>query len=275
MAKKAYFKNEGVELFQEDCLDVLPHLEKESIDLIFADPPYRLSNGGITCKAGKIALVDKGDWDKSQGFEEDYKFTYSWLKLCREVLKQNGSIWISGTPHNIFQVGYALQSLGFHIMNEITWFKPNAPPNLSCRYFAHAHESLIWAKKSKDAKHTFNYETMKSWNDRISPAGKQMRSVWSIPLTPPEEKNNGRHPTQKPLELMRRIILSSSREGEIVLDPFTGSGTTGVIARKFNRKFIGIEIEKEFCDLAIKRISIIASREALLPSEAHSIYGEG
>lgn len=255
MSKEAYFRKEDVSLFHDNCLDVLPLLERESIDLIFADPPYRLSNGGITCKAGKIALVDKGDWDKSQGFEEDYKFTYSWLKLCREVLKQSGSIWISGTPHNIFQVGYALQSLGFHIMNEITWFKPNAPPNLSCRYFAHAHESLIWAKKSKDAKHTFNYEVMKSWNDRISPAGKQMRSVWSIPLTPPEEKNNGRHPTQKPLELMRRIILSSSREEDVVLDPFTGSGTTGVIAKEFGRKFVGVEIEKEFCDLAIKRIN--------------------
>ncbi len=263
MPKEAYFQEEDVKLFHDNCLEVLPILEKESVDLIFADPPYRLSNGGITCKAGKIALVDKGDWDKSQGFEEDYKFTYQWLKLCKEVLKQNGTIWISGTPHNIFQVGHALQSLGFHIMNEITWFKPNAPPNLSCRYFAHAHESIIWAKKSKDARHTFNYETMKSWNDRISPAGKQMRSVWSIHLTPLEEKNNGRHPTQKPLELLRRVILSSSRQGDLVLDPFTGSGTTGVIAKKFNRKFIGVEVEKEFCDLAIKRMNTTIAREAV------------
>ena len=148
-------------------------------------------------------------------------------------------------------------------MNEITWFKPNAPPNLSCRYFAHSHESIIWAKKSKEARHTFNYETMKSWDDRISPAGKQMRSVWNIPLTPLEEKNNGRHPTQKPLELMRRIILSSSREGDVVLDPFVGSGTTGVVAKRFDRKFIGIEIDEKFCNLAIKRMSVSAIQKGI------------
>lgn len=258
MSKEAYFENNGTRIFHGDCLDVLPTLDKESVDLIFADPPYRLSNGGITCKAGKIALVDKADWDKSRGFEEDFKFTYQWLKMCRDVLKSNGTIWVSGTPHNIFQVGCALQALGFQIMNEITWFKPNAPPNLSCRYFAHSHESLIWAKKTKDAKHTFNYELMKKWEDKISPSGKQMRSVWNIPLTPLEEKKHGRHPTQKPLELMRRIVLASSNKKDVVLDPFVGSGTTGVIARKFDRQFIGIDIEKYFCDLAIKRINSIS-----------------
>jgi len=254
MLKEAYFEQDGIKLFHGDCLEILPYLNKESVDLIFADPPYRLSNGGITCKAGQIALVDKGEWDKSQGFDEDFKFTYNWIKLCKDLLKPNGTIWISGTPHSIFQVGHALQSLGFQIMNEIAWYKPNAPPNLSCRYFAHAHESLIWAKKSKDAKHIFNYGLMKKWDDRISPAGKQMRSVWSIPLTPLNEKNHGKHPTQKPLELLRRIILSGSNYGDQILDPFTGSGTTGVIAKRFNRKFMGIEIEKEYCDLAIRRI---------------------
>lgn len=257
MQKESYFEEENLTLYNCDCLEILPELEKNSIKLIFADPPYRLSNGGITCKSGKIALVDKGDWDKSQGFEEDYAFTYSWLKVCKEILSDNGSIWISGTPHNIFQVGHALQALGFHIMNEIIWYKPNAPPNLSGRYFAHAHESLIWAKKSKESKHFFNYEIMKEWNDRISPSGNQMRSVWYIPLTPQEEKTNGRHPTQKPLELMRRIILSSSQKDDLVLDPFCGSGTTGVIAKQFGRKFIGIEKEKEFCDLTVKRLNSI------------------
>ena len=135
--------------------------------------------------------------------------------------------------------------------------QPNAPPNLSCRYFAHSHESIVWAKKSKDARHTFNYELMKKWEDKISPSGKQMRSVWNIPLTSPEEKQHGRHPTQKPLELMRRIVLASSNKKDLVLDPFVGSGTTGVVARKFDRNFIGIEIEKEFCDLTIKRINSI------------------
>ena len=254
MSKEVYFEKEGIKLLNGDCLEIMPFIEKESVDLIFADPPYRLSNGGITCKAGQIARVDKGYWDKSQGFDEDFKFTYNWIKLCQELLKPKGTIWISGTPHSIFQAGYALQSLGFKIMNEITWYKPNAPPNLSCRYFAHAHESIIWAKKTEEAKHTFNYKLMKEWDDKISPSGKQMRSIWSIPLTPLNEKKHGRHPTQKPLELLRRIILSSSNKGDLILDPFLGSGTTGVIAKRFNRKFVGIEIEREFCDLALRRI---------------------
>jgi site-specific DNA-methyltransferase (adenine-specific) len=254
MKKEPYFTDEGITIHCDDCLDTLATLPKGSAQLIFADPPYNLSNGGITCKAGKIALVDKGEWDKSQGFEKDYAFTKQWLALCKEVLADDGSIWISGTPHNIFQVGHALQSLGFHIMNEITWYKPNAPPNLSCRYFAHAHESLIWAKKTKEARHTFNYELMKAWNDSVSPQGKQMRSVWSIPLTPQHEKRSGKHPTQKPLDLMRRIIVGTSNKGDTVLDPFCGSGTTGVASKELERNFIGIEKEKEFCDLAIKRI---------------------
>jgi site-specific DNA-methyltransferase (adenine-specific) len=257
MKKEPYFENESVLIFNEDCLNVLPELERESVDLIFADPPYKLSNGGITCQAGKVACVDKGSWDKSQGFDKDYEFTYNWIKLCKEVLKPEGCIWISGTPHNIFQVGYALQALGFHILNEIVWYKPNAPPNLACRCFAHSHESLIWAKKNKEAKHNFNYELMKKWDDKISPSGKQMRSIWSITLTPLEEKKHGRHPTQKPLELLRRIVLANSLEGDVVLDPFVGSGTTGVMANKFNRKFIGIDLEKEYCDLTLKRIEAL------------------
>ena len=247
-------EKEGVKIINGNCLDILPNLKEESVDLIFADPPYRLSNGGISCKSGKIVSVNKGDWDKSQGFDEDFKFTYKWIKLCKDLLKPNGSIWISGTPHSIFQVGYALQSLGFKIMNEIIWYKPNAPPNLTGKYFAHAHESLIWAKKDSKAKHYFNYDLMKKWADKISPQDKQMRSVWYIPLTPFEEKKYGKHPTQKPLELLRRIILSNSKEGDLILDPFLGSGTTGVVAKKFNRNFVGIEIEKEFCDLAERRI---------------------
>jgi len=255
MKKEPYFKKENFELFHGDCLEILPQIEPESVDLIFADPPYRLSNGGITCKAGQIALVDKGSWDKSMGFEKDYEFTYNWIKLCRDLLKPDGSIWISGTPHSIFQVGYALQSLGFQILNEIIWYKPNAPPNLLCRCFAHAHESVIWAKKSKEAKHKFNYELMKEWDDRISPSGKQMRTIWNIPLTSLQEKTNGKHPTQKPLELLRRIVFASSFKGDTILDPFNGSGTTGVIAHKFDRKYIGIDIEKEYCDLTIRRIN--------------------
>lgn len=238
-----------------DCLSVLPKLPTESVDLIFADPPYNLSNGGISCSGGKAVSVNKGDWDKSQGFEKDYEFTLEWIKACQRVLKPNGTIWISGTPHNIYRVGFALQSLGFHVLNEISWFKPNAPPNLACRCFAHAHETIIWARKSKDAKHTFNYELMKSWDDRITPSGKQMRSVWCIPLTAQSEKSHGKHPTQKPIELLRRIIASSSNPGDLVLDPFSGSGTTGVAAVAMGRKYVGVELDQSFATLSEKRIA--------------------
>ncbi len=254
MLKEAYFEKQGIRIYNENCLNVLPHLEKESINLIFADPPYYLSNGGITCKGGKISSVNKAEWDKSKGFEEDLKFTLEWIKLCKDILKPEGTIWISGTHHNIFQVGYALQSLGFFIMNEIIWYKPNAPPNLTCKYFTHSHESIIWARKEKEGKHFFNYELMKNWEDKISPQGKQMRNIWNIPLTPSREKINGVHPTQKPIELLQRIILSNSKEGDTILDPFLGSGTTALVSKKFNRKFIGTDIEKKYCNLTIKRL---------------------
>jgi len=246
-----------IKLIHGDCLQVLPTLPADSVTTIFADPPYNLSNGGISCKAGKMVCVDKGDWDKSKGFEEDYAFTHAWIKECRRVLKPNGTIWISGTPHNIYQVGHALQSQGFHILNEITWYKPNAPPNLACRCFAHAHETIIWAKKSKEEKHVFNYELMKKWDDRISPSGNQMRSVWVIPLTPQTEKIHGKHPTQKPIELLRRIIAASSKPGDVILDPFNGSGTTGVAALSLGRKYIGIEKENDYLALSKKRMNDI------------------
>jgi len=256
-----YFEKEGVKLLQGDSLELIPQIEKESVTTIFADPPYNLSNGGISCKAGKMVSVNKGDWDKSQGFDKDYQFTYEWIKRCKEVLKPNGTIFISGTPHNIYQVGYALQSLGFHILNEITWFKPNAPPHLACRYFAHAHETIIWARKDKKAKHKFNYGLMKQWDDKISPKDRQMRSVWHIPLTPQSEKTHGKHPTQKPIELLKRIITASSDEGDLILDPFNGSGTTGVVAKMLGRKYIGIDTDKGFLDITIRRFESIDSKE--------------
>ena len=210
--------------------------------------------------------VNKGEWDKSKGFDKDYEFTYNWLKLCRDVLKPNGAIWVSGTMHNIYQVGYALQALGFHILNEITWFKPNAPPNLACRSFAHSHETILWAKKDKKAKQKYNYPLMKEWDDKFGPKGKQMRSVWNIPLTPPSEKKLGPHPTQKPIELLKRIIASSSEKGMVILDPFNGSGTTGVVANMLGRNYIGIDTEKAYLDLTIKRFKICqkASNQANL-----------
>ena len=252
--KMEYFKRGDVKLLHGDSLELIPKIEKESVTTIFADPPYNLSNGGITCKAGKMVSVNKGNWDKSKGFDEDFKFTYEWIKRCTEILKPNGTIFISGTPHNIYQVGYALQSLGFKILNEISWYKPNAPPHLACRYFAHAHETIIWARKDEKAKHKFNYALMKEWDDKITPSGKQMRSVWHIPLTAKSEKTHGKHPTQKPIELLKRIIASTSDEGDLVFDPFNGSGTTGVVAQMLGRKYIGIDMDNNYLDITVRRL---------------------
>jgi site-specific DNA-methyltransferase (adenine-specific) len=275
MPAKVYYAKEGIRLYHGDCLEVLPTIS-EPVTTIFADPPYNLSNGGISCKAGKMVSVNKGDWDKSKGFAKDYEFTYNWIKACRGVLRPNGTIWISGTPHNIYQVGYALQSLGFQILNEISWYKPNAPPNLSCRYFAHAHETLIWARKEKNEKHIFNYEEMKNWDDKFAPTGKQMRSLWNIPLTPPSEKFCGRHPTQKPIELLKRVIASSSNKNDLILDPFNGSGTTGVVSRILGRKYVGIEKEKPFLDLTIKRFAAVDAKPKMTISlnDARKQYQE-
>lgn len=242
-------KDHSIELFHGDCLKIMPRLKRNSIDMIFADPPYFLSNGGITCHAGKMVSVNKGKWDVSKGVEENHKFNLEWLNECQQVLKKDGSLWVSGTAHVIFSVGFAMQQLGFKILNDIIWFKPNASPNLSCRYFTHSTETLIWAGKNKDTKHIFNYDVMKE----IS-YGKQMRNLWEISPPQPKEKIHGKHPTQKPLRLMERIILASTNEGDIILDPFNGSGSTGVASLKLGRKFIGIETSKEYLDLTIKRL---------------------
>lgn len=254
-----YYKKNDFKLLQGDSLKILPRMRKESVTTIFADPPYNLSNGGITCKAGKMVSVNKGEWDVSNGFDADFDFTYNWIKACKRVLKPDGTIWISGTMHNIYQVGFALQSLGFHILNEITWYKPNAPPNLGCRCFTHSHETIIWAKKSKKAKHKFNYSVMKEWDDRIGPSGKQMRSIWNIPLTPRSQKKNGKHPTQKPIELLARIIAASSDEGDLILDPFNGSGTTGIVAKSLGRRYTGIEIDENYLNITIERLKQVDS----------------
>ncbi|MFX0041057.1 MAG: DNA-methyltransferase, partial [Candidatus Heimdallarchaeota archaeon] len=174
----------------------------------------------------------------------------------KKVLKENGTIWISGTLHNIYKVGYLLEKNEYDIINSIVWYKPNAPPNLSCKYFTHSHEVVLWARNSKKSQHIFNYEKMKIWNnpkDKLKNKDKQMRSVWSIPLIPKEEKEFGKHPTQKPLELLNRIISSSSNEEDWVLDPFVGSGTTGIVCSILNRKFIGIDSNIEYLEVAINR----------------------
>jgi site-specific DNA-methyltransferase (adenine-specific) len=252
-----YFENDNFELYLGDCVNIIKKIPKNSVDVIFADPPYNLSNGGFTCHAGKRVSVNKGKWDISRGIQDDFNFHLSWIKACKRVLKENGTLWVSGTYHSIYRCGYALELAGFTILNDICWFKPNAPPNLSTRYFTASHEILLWARKKEEGvKHKFNYKLMKEGNwkeDFIKKPNKQMRSVWSILAPKPEEKKYGKHPTQKPFELLKRVVLSSSNEGDIILDPFTGSSTTGLISYKYNRKFIGIDTEMAFLDLSIKR----------------------
>jgi site-specific DNA-methyltransferase (adenine-specific) len=253
---KPYFHTDNFVLYNGDSIFLLNQLPDNSIDMIFADPPYNLSNGGFTVHAGRMVSVNKGDWDISRGFADDYDFHHRWLEACKRVLKPSGTLWVSGTYHSIYQCGHALQALGYHILNDISWFKPNASPNLSCRFFTASHETLIWVRKDKKAKHTFNYEHMKEgdWSeDKLKKPGLQMRSVWSIGTPRPEEKKFGKHPTQKPLDLLKRIVLSSTKKGDIVLDPFAGSATTGIASILHGRKFIGIDLDKNYLELAKKR----------------------
>ncbi len=216
--------------------------------MIFADPPYFLSNGGISVQSGKQVSVNKGDWDRSQGFEKDNEFNRRWLSVCREHLKENGTIWVSGTYHNIFSVAQMLNELNFRILNCITWAKTNPPPNLSCKFFTHSTEFILWARKNKKIPHYYNYELMKQIN-----GGTQMRDVWQMPAIGRWEKTCGKHPTQKPLPLLARIIQASTKENAWILDPFCGSSTTGIAANLLKRRFLGIDREKEFLEISVKR----------------------
>lgn len=245
-------------------MELLDKLPAASVDLIFADPPYLLSNGGGTCSSGRWSSVNKGKWDASAGAAADHEWNLKWLRACQRVLKPSGTLWISGTHHVIFSLGFALQTLGFHLLNTITWFKPNASPNLACRFFTHSTELLLWAAPSrqKPLQHTFHYRTMKEEN-----GGKQMRDlwelperdgeqvIWSLPTPPPREKQAGRHPTQKPLALLDRIIRAGSNPGDLVLDPFNGSGTTGVVARTEKRRYVGIDLDPDYLELTKKRLN--------------------
>lgn len=248
---KPYFddKKHKIALYNGDCFNILPDLPENSVDMIFVDPPYFLSNGGITCHAGKMVSVNKGKWDISKGVEENYIFTQRWLRECQRILTPNGTIWVSGTSHIIYTVGSAMQSLGYKILNDIAWFKVNPPPNLSCRYFTHSTETIIWAAKNKYSRHYFNYSLMKKMNNN-----KQMLSLWAIKAPGPLEKIYGKHPTQKPLELLNRIVLASTRPGDIVVDPFCGSSTTGIASFREGRQFIGIELEEEYLKISVKRL---------------------
>lgn len=264
MTRPLYHQTDSSTLYLDDAVKRMNKLEESSIDMIFADPPYYLSNNGITVKSGKMVSVNKAEWDVSKGIIEDFKFHKKWIKAAQRVLKPNGTLWISGTNHSIYLCGHALQESHFKILNDIAWFKPNGAPNISCRYFTASHETLLWAAKDIKSKHTFNYEAMKynKWeNDVFKKEEKQMRSVWCIPTPGPGEKKNGKHPTQKPLALLERIILASTNVGDTILDPFNGSGTTGVAALRLDRKYIGIDNQQEYLETSIKRFNEATNKE--------------
>jgi site-specific DNA-methyltransferase (adenine-specific) len=273
----------GWALVQGDCLEALGRLPPASADLVFADPPYHLSNGGTTCRSGRRASVDKGAWDRSGGVAADHAFQARWLEACRRVLKPTGTLWVSGTQHVIFSVGYAMQELGFHLLNTITWYKPNAAPNLACRFFTHSTEILLWASptRSRPLAHRFNYRDMKVVNggkqmrdlwaisERPAPGGEQV--VWALPTPGPREKLHGRHPTQKPLALLERVIGASAAPGDLVIDPFAGSGTTGVAAVRAGCRFLGVERDDEYVRLAAQRLRAADTASAVAPFASSAV----
>lgn len=240
----------GLRLYRGDALELLKRAKDEHFDLIFADPPYFLSNNGITCHAGKMVSVNKGVWDKAATFEEIHEFNKMWLGECRRLLKPNGAIWVTGTAHNIYSVGFALQTLGFKVLNDIAWYKVNPPPNLSCRYFTHATETILWARRSPKGGHTFNYKEMKREN-----GDRQMKSLWQIKPPAKFEKRYGKHPTQKPEALLDRILRASTNPHDLVLDPFCGSGTTGAVCARLGRRFVGFELDETYLEVAASRVT--------------------
>jgi modification methylase len=247
-------------ILEGDCLEVLKGLPDRSVDLVFADPPYNLQLGGDLLRPdnSKVDAVDD-DWDRFESFEAYDAFTRAWLAECRRVLKDDGALWVIGSYHNIFRVGATLQDLGFWLLNDIVWRKANPMPNFKGTRFTNAHETLIWAAKGRGGRrYTFNYDAMKMANDEL-----QMRSDWSLPLCTGEERLKDAagakaHPTQKPEALLHRVILASTKPGDVILDPFFGTGTTGAAAKRLGRRYIGIEREAEYVALAKARIAKVA-----------------
>lgn len=273
----SYYKspNKDFTLIQGDCVEILSQFKFE-FDMVFADPPYFLSGGGISCQSGKVVCVDKGEWDKPMTPEQMDAFNFKWLSACREHMKDNATIWISGTHHNIFSVQQQLIKLGFKVLNIITWAKTNPPPNISCRYFTHSTEFIIWARKSQKIAHYYNYALMKQLN-----SGKQMTDVWQLPAISRWEKSCGKHPTQKPIGILARLIQASTEPGARILDPFSGSATTGIAANLLERRYLGLEIEDEFLamskarreeieDIAIRNnyLEKLVKAKVILPTDA-------
>ena len=247
--------NNDFKLYKGDTFTILQQLE-DKVDMIFADPPYFLSNDGLTIQSGKITSVNKGEWDRDSEDVDMNTFNFEWLKYGREVLKDNGTIWISGTYHNIFNIGQLLTQLNYKILNVITWEKNNPPPNFSCRFFTHSTELIIWARKKEKVAHYYNYELMKAINE-----GKQMKDVWKLPAVAPFERASIKHPTQKALSVLVRIILASTQKGDVILDPFSGSATTGIAANLLGRNYIGIEKEEDFFNLSVERRELLEDKK--------------
>ena len=261
-------------LYCGDGLALMAGMQSDSVDCIWTDPPYLLSNDGTTCVAGKRVSVNKGQWDRSDGIENDHAFNLAWLRECHRILKPAGTIWVTGTLHIYLSVGMAMMQLGFRILNDIIWEKTNPPPNLGCRCFAHSTETILWATKApKGSKHkyTFHYQEMKAEN-----GGKQMKTVWHFPAAGRAEKEFGKHPTQKPVALIDRCIRSSTNPGDLVLDPFAGTAATGVAALSIGRQFIGIERDEEYADIGLRRLAAIATNgdDAIDNPKAISLYGQ-
>jgi len=258
---KPFFVSEDKDfyLLNGDCMELMPQINHK-FDMIFADPPYFLSNNGLSIQSGKIVSVNKGDWDKSKGFDYVNDFNRKWLKQVRNIMKEDATIWISGTMHNIFSIGQLLTELDFKILNVITWKKTNPPPNFSCRYFTFSTEQIIWARKNKNVPHYFNYDLMKKLN-----GNKQMQDVWELPAIARWEKSCTKHPTQKPLSVLTRLILASTKPNAWIMDPFAGSSTTGIAANLSNRRFLGIEKEPNFLEISkARKLEIMNSDTANL-----------
>ena len=257
-------------LYYGDGLALMAGMPPDSVDCIWTDPPYMLSNDGFTCVAGRRVSVNKGEWDRSAGIESDHEFNLSWLRECYRVLKPAGAIWVTGTHHVYLSVGMAMMQLGFRILNDIIWEKSNPPPNLGCRCFAHSTETILWATKAPKGsrhKYTFHYQEMKAEN-----GGKQMKTVWRFPAAGRPEKKFGKHPTQKPVDLIDRCLRATTNPGDLVLDPFAGSATAGCAAIALGRRFIGSEIERDYVDIGVRRLSAVAGEA--VPKTVSSVHSD-